>query len=38
VTWDAMNEAGETVPSGVYFYRLMLDGRAIETRKMMLLK
>ena len=38
VTWDATNDAGETVRSGVYFYRLSLNGRAIETRKMMLLK
>jgi hypothetical protein len=38
VTWDAKNDAGGRVRSGVYFYRLLLDGRAIETRKMMLLK
>ena len=38
VTWDAKNEAGDAVPSGMYFYRLQVDGRTIETRKMMLLK
>jgi hypothetical protein len=38
VTWDARNEAGDRVPSGVYFYRFLLDGRTIETRKMMLVK
>ena len=37
-TWDARNDAGDAVPSGMYFYRLQVDGRTIETRKMMLLK
>jgi hypothetical protein len=38
VTWDARDEGGNTVPSGVYFYRLIVDGRVVETRKMALLK
>jgi hypothetical protein len=38
VLWDAKNNEGNPVPSGVYFYRLQLDGRTIETKKMMLLK
>jgi hypothetical protein len=38
ITWDARNDAGDAVPSGMYFYRLQVDGRTIETRKMMLLK
>ena len=37
-TWDAKNDAGDDVRSGMYFYRLQVDGRTIETRKMMLLK
>ncbi|HEX6790585.1 MAG TPA: C25 family cysteine peptidase [Candidatus Krumholzibacteria bacterium] len=35
--WDGRNERGETVSSGVYFYRLSTPSRAL-TRKMILLK
>lgn len=37
VIWDSRNDAGATVASGVYFYRLEYDGHA-TTRKMMLVK
>ncbi len=35
--WDGTTDGGETVASGVYFYRLMADNRELE-RRMILLK
>jgi ligand-binding sensor domain-containing protein len=37
VLWDATNQNGDTVPSGVYIYRLR-TGNQVFSRKMMLLK
>jgi hypothetical protein len=37
VAWDARNDAGKPVASGVYFYRLTAEGQAL-TRKMVLLR
>jgi hypothetical protein len=37
VMWDSKNDAGESVSSGVYFYRLQ-SGAYVQTKKMMLLK
>lgn len=37
VIWDGRNQQGAGVASGVYFYRLAVEGRA-ESRKMILLK
>jgi len=37
VTWDGTNDAGQSVASGVYFYRLRA-GKFIQTRRMVLLK
>ncbi|NIO27853.1 MAG: S8 family serine peptidase [Candidatus Latescibacteria bacterium] len=37
LTWDGTNEKGVTVPSGIYFYRV-ISGNNVATRKMMLLK
>jgi hypothetical protein len=36
-TWEGKNDAGEKVPSGVYFYRLANDNTS-ETRKMVLMR
>ncbi len=38
IEWNGTDTHGRPVASGLYFYRLALDGRAIETRKMVLLK
>ncbi|MFC1476183.1 M4 family metallopeptidase, partial [Candidatus Zixiibacteriota bacterium] len=35
--WNGRDQAGEDVPSGIYFYRVFADG-ATESRKMVLLK
>jgi hypothetical protein len=37
VTWDGKNDSGQTVSSGVYFYRLTADDFS-HTKKMVLLK
>ena len=37
VEWDGCNDAGQGVASGVYFYRLSVDGLS-STRKMVLLR
>jgi hypothetical protein len=36
--WDAKNDHGDPLPSGLYFCRLQVDGRTVATRKMILLK
>ncbi|MFQ5512246.1 MAG: FlgD immunoglobulin-like domain containing protein [Candidatus Krumholzibacteriia bacterium] len=38
VRWDGTGDRGEPLSTGIYFYRLLVDGRNIATRKMMLLK
>lgn len=38
VEWDGRNSQGQSVPSGVYFYRLSQGSRVIATDKMILLK
>lgn len=37
VVWDGRGKSGEPVPSGIYFYRLMIENQ-IVSRKMILLK
>ncbi|HPM01470.1 MAG TPA: pectinesterase family protein [Candidatus Cloacimonadota bacterium] len=38
VSWDAKDENHQKVASGVYFYRAKVDGKIIQTRKMMVIK
>jgi hypothetical protein len=38
VVWDGRDENRQAVSSGVYFYRLVVGGNAIMTRKLVLLK
>jgi hypothetical protein len=38
IVWNGKNEEGQTVSSGVYFYKLMVDGKAEDMRKCLLLK
>jgi hypothetical protein len=38
VMWSGQNSYGEAVSSGMYFYRLIADGKIIDTKKMILIK
>jgi len=38
VEFNAVSEQGGSLPSGVYFYRLLISGNPVETRKMTLLR
>ena len=38
VTWDGKDIANNSVPSGIYFYRLEIDGKSVAARKMMLIR
>ena len=37
VTWNGLDDAGQRVSSGVYFYRLV-TGKFTQTKKMVMLK
>jgi hypothetical protein len=36
--WDGRDDAGRAVPSGVYFVRLWVDGRALATERLVILR
>jgi len=36
--WYGINNYGNKVGTGIYFYQLKVDGKAIKTKKMMLIK
>lgn len=38
IVWNGNDELGESVSSGVYFYRLKVNGNITSTKKMLLLK
>ena len=38
ITWDGTNETGKQIPSGVYLYKLVSNGKELATNKMLLLK
>jgi flagellar hook assembly protein FlgD len=38
VIWDGQNSSGQPVSSGLYFYRLSIDGDRSVTKRMLLIK
>ncbi|MFC1726255.1 T9SS type A sorting domain-containing protein [candidate division KSB1 bacterium] len=38
VTWNGTNNYGDKVSSGVYFYRLIVNGKVLDTKKMLMVK
>ena len=38
IAWDSTNDHGVTVGAGLYFVNLKVDGKAVETQKLLILK
>lgn len=38
VGWNGIDDHGKSVATGIYFYRLLVDGRSLDLRKMLYLK
>lgn len=38
IIWNGVGQNGEKVAGGIYFYKLIVDGKQIETRKMALIE
>ena len=38
VQWDATNDRGQSMSSGIYFYRVQVGGEFTDVKKMLLLK
>lgn len=38
VTWDSHDQSGNPVSTGIYFYRVVVDGRSPVSKKMMLIR
>lgn len=38
VMWDGLNKDGQFVSSGLYYYRLQVDGNIVQSKKMVLLR
>ena len=38
VVWNGNNKSKQSVASGLYFYKLVSDGKTIDTKKMLLIK
>ena len=36
--WDHRDDSGRTMPSGVYFYRLSVEGRPVGTETVVVVK
>jgi len=38
ITWDGTNLIGQSIPSGIYIYELLINGNKTESKKMLLIK
>jgi len=38
VSWDGTNQTNNPVSSGIYYYKLVVDGKTVDTKKCLLLK
>lgn len=38
ITWNGNNDSNQSVASGIYFYKMKVDGKLSSTKKMILMK